>query len=474
MGKIVLSIDPVTRLEGHLKVQVAVENGVVSDAWITGGMYRGFESILRGRAPRDATQIVQRICGVCPVAHATASALALEQACGTVVPNNGRIVRNLMLGANYLQSNILHFYHLAGQDYFMGPETVPFQPRYPHPDLRLSPELNALAVDEYLEALQVRQICHEMVALFGGRMPHVQGLLAGGAAEMPSRSQLLECAARLVRVREFVTRRYLPLVYAIGAQYPDMYALAHGYCNALCVGVFPEADGSQLFEPGVYIEGKDQPFKPELISESVRYSWFDGPNTETSFMETDTEQPHPGKTGAYSFIKAPSYAGKRVEVGPLARMWINNCPLSPFGREALWKQFGIRAETLRDLGEERAFSIMGRNIARAEEVYLMVEVLGRWLREAEPDGQTFALPEVPASGEGIGFTEAPRGALMHAVRIADHVIADYVVIAASMWNCSPRDSSGQRGPVEEALRGLPVPYSDSPVNVGRVIRAYDP
>ena len=312
MSKTVIAIDPVTRLEGHLKVEVQVEDGKVADAWITGGMFRGFEAILRGRNPRDASQIVQRICGVCPVAHATASSLAIEAVCGVEVPENGRIARNLMLAGNYLQSNILHFYHLGGQDYFHGPDTVPFIPRYRNPDLRLSEEQNTLAMDEYIEALEVRQVCHQLVALFGGRMPHLQGILGGGA------------------------------------------------------------------------------------------------------------------------------------------------------------------ETFRQIGEDPAFSIMGRNVARVEEVYQTLGMIEYWLHELEPGAQTFALPEVPQAGEGIGFTEAPRGALCHYMRVKNGVIDDYAVVAASMWNCSPRDDAGKRGAVEEALIGVPVPEVDSPVNVGRVIRAYDP
>ncbi|MCG8568194.1 MAG: nickel-dependent hydrogenase large subunit, partial [Desulfobacterales bacterium] len=115
--KIKIGIDPVTRIEGHLKAEVEVKDGVVVDAKVSGGMYRGFEQILKGRDPRDATQITQRICGVCPTAHATASSLALDDAFGVELTDNGRIARNLILGANYLQSHILHFYHLAALDY---------------------------------------------------------------------------------------------------------------------------------------------------------------------------------------------------------------------------------------------------------------------------------------------------------------------------------------------------------------------
>ena len=117
MAKATIAIDPVTRIEGHLKAQVVVENGKVVDAHLTGGMFRGFEQILKGRDPRDSTQIVQRICGVCPTSHAMASALAQEDAFNIKVTGNGRITRNLILGANYLQSHILHFYHLAALDF---------------------------------------------------------------------------------------------------------------------------------------------------------------------------------------------------------------------------------------------------------------------------------------------------------------------------------------------------------------------
>ena len=117
---------------------------------------------------------------------------------------------------------------------------------------------------------------------------------------------------------------------------------------------------------------------------------------------------------------------------------------------------------------------MGRNVARVEEVYQLLGMIEYWLHELEPSAQTFALPEVPQAGEGIGFTEAPRGALCHYMRVKNGVIDDYAVVAASMWNCSPRDDAGKRGAVEEALIGVPVPDVGSPVNIGRVIRAYDP
>lgn len=477
--KHVISLDPITRIEGHLKAEVTVENGRVTDARMVGGMYRGFESILAGRDPTDAPQIVQRICGVCPVAHDTASCLALENAANAAIPPNGRIARNLMLAANYLQSNILHFYHLAGQDYFHGPDEPPFVPRYAQPDLRLSASLNTQAVEQYLEALEVRQVCHEMAALLGGRMPHLQGMPAGGAAQIPSRETILEYAGRMKKVRAFTENRFLPLAYAIAGAYRDLFDMAHGYGNALCTGAFPLDDargGRQAFMPGLWLNGRDTPFDPSLIREDTRYARFSSPGENGPFFPPSAEAPEPApdKEGAYTFVKAPTYAGERVEVGPAARMWVNNTPLSPVGRRLMPDLLGTRAETVRDMGAENVFSLMGRQLTRAEEVHHTLGLIEGWLRELTPGENTFLPPDIPRDAEGVGFTEAPRGSLGHAVRIRGGRIERYSVLAASMWNFSPRDAAGRRGPVEEALIGVPVPDPDSPVNVGRVIRAFDP
>lgn len=163
-----ISVDPVTRIEGHLKIEVEVDGGKVVSAQSSGTLFRGIELILQGHDPRDAQELVQRICGVCPVGHATASAFALDDAFGIEPPDNGRILRNLILGANYIQSDILHFYHLAALDYVKAPDTIlPLAPRY-EGDYRLPDDINAAAVDHYLKALEMRKKAHELCAIFGG------------------------------------------------------------------------------------------------------------------------------------------------------------------------------------------------------------------------------------------------------------------------------------------------------------------
>ncbi len=473
--KVTIAIDPVTRIEGHLKVEVVVDEGKVVDAKLSGGMFRGFESILKNRHPRDASQIVQRICGVCPTAHATAASMALEAAAEIKIPTNGRVTRNLILGANYLQSHLLHFYHLAGQDFIMGPHTAPFVPRYAQPDLRLPAKVNALGVEQYLEALDIRAICHEMVALFAGRMPHSHGILAGGTSQIPQKETLIEYAARFKKVRAFVEEKYLPVLYTVGSFYKDMTTFGQGHRAAMCIGVFPLNDDHSdlVFSPGVYIDGKFEAFDPAKITEDVKYSWFSDADTALPFSKGKTELDM-DKKDAYSFVKSPQYNGKSMEVGPLARMWVNNTPLSPIGQKLLLELYGLEAKTFNDLGEDLAFSLLGRHIARAEETYHMLGYIERWLQEVQAGEETFEMPEIPKVCEGFGTTEAPRGSLIHYTSVHHGVIVNYQIVSATLWNTGPRNDAGVRGVLEEALIGTPVPDIESPVNVTRLIRAFDP
>ncbi len=470
----IIHIDPVTRIEGHLKAEVTVEGGKVVDSKLSGGMFRGFEHLLKGRDPRDAPQLTQRICGVCPASHAIASSMAVEQACDCKPTNNGRVTRNLIQAANYLQSHVLHFYHLAGQDFIQGPDTAPFVPRFEDADLRLDQATNQVGVDQYLEALEVRRVCHEMVALLAGRMPHLHGVVPGGVTQIPTKDQITEYAARFKSVRKFVEEKYLPVVYLVGSAYKDLFSVAPGTKNCMCVGVFPlNEDGSQKYFPaGVYYGGKDYAFDASKITEDLKYSWFKDAHTGKHFSkgvtEVDLKKPE-----AYSFAKAPRYDGQPVEVGPHARMWISNKEISPTGQKMLKELYGIDAKNFRDLGEDLVFSIMGRHVARAEETWHLLNIVDVALAEVQVGENTYNLPTIPDSGEAFAFTEAPRGSLMHYINIKEGVIDNYQLMPATLWNCCPRDDKGQRGPVEEALINVPM-VGESAVNVSRVIRAFDP
>ena len=465
--KVKVAIDPVTRIEGHLKVEVEVKDGKVADARVFGGMFRGFEQILVGRDPRDASQITQRICGVCPTAHATASVLALDDAFNVKLTENGRIARNLILGANYLQSHILHFYHLAALDYVNGPDVAPFIPRYAKNDVRVPKDINDVAVGQYLEALEMRKICHEMVALLGGKMPHVQGLVVGGTSEIPTAEALALYAERFKKVKQFVMDKYIPIVYLLAGPYGDLLKSGGGYKNCISWGVFPmDSAGNTLLKRGAYTDGKDVDIDAAMVKEYVKYSFFDDSTTGLPPMKGKTV-PAPHKEGAYSFIKSPRLNGRPHEGGPLARMWITNPELSKLGQEKL----GVKK--MRDIGDA-AFSILGRHVARAEETAVVANAVEQWLTEVKPGKETYVPTPIPESSEGIGLTEAPRGALLHYIDIKDSVIANYQVTSATIWNANPMDDMGQRGPMEQALIGVPVPDAENPVNVGRLIRSFDP
>ena len=469
-----LAIDPITRIEGHLKAKLDIDGGLVRDAWLTGGMFRGFETILMGRVPADAPQIVQRICGVCPVSHALASCMALEDAFHIACPREGVLLRNLMQAANYLQSHLLSFYQLSSQDFFQGPDEPPFFPRRKKADLRLGEAATAMMLEQYLESLDIRALCHEMAAVFGGRMPHVHGIVPGGASSAVTTENIEAFRSRLKTVRAFIEKRYVPLLYLLAERYADLGKTGKGWATALCMGAFPQPDaGSPALRAGVWAGGREYAFEPDKVMENVRYSWFSAQSGGSPF-----NAPSPSveldKPGAYSFSKAARYNGMPMEVGPHARLWINNGELSPMGRELAPKYLGIRAVRFRDLGENFVFSIMGRHLARAEETWFVAEAMERWLNALTPGPSPLVpLPDMQ-NGEGYSLTEAPRGSLMHCLKVENGRLSFYQILPATLWNASPRDDAGLRGPMEEALVGLPVPDDQNPVNAGRLVRAFDP
>jgi hydrogenase large subunit len=470
MAKLVIS--PITRIEGHLKIEVDVEGRRVVNAKSSGTLFRGFELILKGRDPRDASQITQRICGVCPTAHGTASTRCLDNTFGVKPPTNGRIIRNLIFGSDYLMSHILHFYHLAALDYVKGPDTEPFIPRY-EGDYRLDPKTNKVAVDQYLKALDIRQKCHQMVALLGGKAPIVSGMVAGGATEIPTEDKMFSFEWRLKEIKEFINGTYLPTVYLVAGAYKDLFGVGIGCKNLISFGVFPLDDDEKTFllKPGSYTQNKDLPLDSTQIRVYERFSWYGDKSTglhpSEGMMQPDFE-----KKGAYSWIKAPRYRGLPHEAGPLARMWITNPVLSKHGNKFL----GIEEKKevrFRDLGE-KAFSVLGRIAARAEECKLVADAMEKWVLELKPGAPSCIKVEVPKEAEGVGLTEAPRGALGHWISIKDYKIKNYQVVAATTWNASPRDDKGIPGPIEQALIGTPVKDIKNPFNVVRVVRSFDP
>ncbi len=456
MPTIVAAIDPVTRIEGHLKVEVAIDTvgGVqqVTDVRTIGTLFRAFERILVGRDPRDAALLTSRICGVCPTSHSMAAVLALDAAADISPFGAGRVLRNLVHGACFLESHILHFYLLSLPDFIHGPGMPPWTPGF-EMDRRVDKTSADLLLAHYLEAIAVRRRCHEIGALFGGKLPHTPGYIPGGFTAVPTQPNIDAFLAGLNEIIAFIETRYLPDAERLASLYSDYFFIGRGYGNLLSYGAFEldNAGASKLFQPGRIAGGGGavQPFSETAITEDVTRSWYSNADNglHPSAGETNAQYPKPS---AYSWLKAPRYAGAPYECGPLARMWMN--------------------------GEyTNGVSVMDRIRARACEARKLALAMRDWVGELlAGDVTVFNEWPVPQSAASIGLTEAPRGALGHWLSIEGGVIARYQVITPTCWTISPRDGEGQLGPLEQALIGTPVANAAHPVEVLRVIHSVDP
>jgi len=492
-------IDPVTRIEGHLKIEVEIENGKVKDAWSSGTMARGIEQLLIGKDPRDAPYVTSRLCGVCFSVHQLCSAYALEDAFGADIPVGGTLLRNLVMGAQYIYDHILHFYHLAALDYldvmavavYNGKDKdlnelknkitgllttndiYPLTPRYEPDEFCVKDaEIVISVVKNYIDALSMQARARNMGAIFGGRHPHYQSIVMGGFTQLPDINQVIRFKTMLDEQRKFVNDVYYPdvMYFGTGPLRPLAKAgIGAGHPNYLAFGAFQKVPPKEdlLFPAGVIMnlnpsDIQVEPFDKSKVTEAVTYSWYKGGNPlHPSKGETRYDL---DKKKAYSFSKAPRYDGKPMEVGPLARMLISkNSVLIDLIK------MGVKP------------GAVARHACRAIETKMVVDACYQWCDQllTEMTKPGFKIHDtdhwdVPDSGTGTGFYEAPRGALGHWVSIKNKKIANYQCVVPSTWNASPRCNKKYRGQYEEALIGVPVPDPDNPINVGRVIRSFDP
>jgi hydrogenase large subunit len=492
-------IDPVTRIEGHLKVEVVLDGGTVKEASSTGTLFRGIELILRGRDPRDAQHITQRICGVCPTSHSIAAALTLDDAFGIAdkIPDNGRILRNLILGAAHLSDHILHFYHLAALDYvdvtsvaaydgrdpalnsvkafIERGEIGPFLPRY-EGDYRLPAKVNQELVGHYLQALTVRRKGQEMLAVFGGKIPHNPAVVPGGVTELPTVDKITSFLWRLNEIRDFIDNVYLPDVITVAGAYGDYFETGRGCGNLLSFGSFDLDTATtdltrrnRLMKQGtVSSDLQWQPVDPARIAECVAHSWYEDSTAALKPAEGET-RPDENKQAAYSWVKAPRYAGKVYEVGPLARILTGYVCGQPEVKSLV-----DSALSAAGVGPQAMFSVLGRHLARALYAKVLADAMGDWLLQLKPGEPVYVASEIPEESKGMGLVDGARGALGHWIEIRDKRISRYQCVVPSTWNMSPKDDRGQPGPLEQALIGTKVRDEANPFELVRIVRSFDP
>jgi hydrogenase large subunit len=493
-----VTIDPITRIEGHLKIETEVENGVVKDARSTGNLFRGIELILRDRDPRDAQVISQRICGVCPQSHGMAAALCLDSAfgLGDKIPDNARLMRNLIQGSHVVQDHILHFYHLCALDYVDVTDVAkyegkdpdlnsvkdfisrgqlgPFVPRY-EGDYRLPVEVNQMAAAHYLQALDVRRMGHETVAIFGGKIPHSVGIVPGGVTSTPTVDKITAFLWKIRKLQDFVDNVYIPDVLAIAGVYRDYLEIGAGCKNLLSYGGYDlEGDSAdlttrkRLFKQGtVSADLNLKELDMASVTEGVKYSWYE--DSSPKHPSQGETKPEYGKPDAYSWIKAPRYGGEVHEVGPLARV----CTSYVHGDPVI-KQLVDSSLAELKAPPSALFSVMGRHLARAISAKVIADNCEKWLLELKPGEPTYVEYELPEEAAGMGLIEGSRGALGHWIEIKDKKIANYQAVVPTTWNASPRDDDGNPGPMEQALIGTEVKDKDNPFELVRIVRSFDP
>lgn len=460
-----ITIDPLTRISGFLEIQVEIDKNKIVDAKAGGMLYRGFEKMLKGREPLDAIYFTERICGICSTAHAYASTVALENALNIKASETEQILRDIIHGTEFLQNHIRHFYLFTIPDYIKLEEVSSIY-QCDHTDFRIPEKLTMRIQQNYIESIKYGRMAHEALAIFGGKAPHNHGIFVGGVnSNMYSNinaSKIIKLKSLIREIKEFITNKMISDAYVIADYYRDYYSMGTGYGNLMSYGLYDSLTNiknSKLnyAEPQVYIKDKLYPLDSEKISENIYSAWYESNVAESAMQHVPNYKPldtNLSKTQGYSFIKAPRYSGYAMEVGPLARMYIS-------GRY------------------KRGISAMDRMLARVLEAKLITEILEEKIQQLEEivKNKITNSPEnyyIQNEAKGKGLIDTVRGALGHWINIKDKNIINYDIITPSTWNLSPVDSKGVHGVLEKSLIGTTINDIKHPVEIGRIVRTFDP
>ncbi|MDE8342207.1 MAG: nickel-dependent hydrogenase large subunit [Acidocella sp.] len=556
-------VDPVTRIEGHMRCEVNLDsNNVIRNAVSSGTMWRGLEIILKGRDPRDAWAFCERICGVCTGTHALASVRTVENALGIKIPNNANIIRNLMQATLYAHDHLVHFYHLHALDwvdvvsalkadpkatsalaqsispwpnsspgYFTDVQAKlqrfvasgqlgPFMNGYwGNPAYLLPPEANLMAVAHYLEALDFQREIVKIHTVFGGKNPHPNWLVGGMAcainldapmaAGAPVNMVQLNLVSDIIdRTIKFIDEVYIPDLTAIASFYKG-WDFGGGLAgkNILSYGEFPSkandySNNSLLMPRGAIINGNLNEIHdvdltdPDQVQEFVDHSWYSYPDeakglhpwlgiTEPNFVlgektiGTKTNIKQLDESAKYSFIKAARWRGMAMEVGPLSRFTLGYAK-----GMAEFKDPVDKLLTDLKLPVAALFTTLGRTAARGLEASWAAHQMRSFFNQlmanlaagdtATANTDMWEPSTWPADAKGVGFAEAPRGALGHWIHIKDTKIELYQAVVPTTWNGSPRDPAGAVGAFEAALLNTPLADANQPLEILRTLHSFDP
>ncbi len=438
-------IDPITRIEGHLRIEVQADAGKISGSWATATMFRGIETIMTGRDPRDAWAFTQRICGVCTTVHAIASVRAVEDALDIKVPQNANIIRNLVHGMQFIQDHVIHFYHLHALDWVDVVSAVGADPNkaaalarsispwpnndaahfaavqarlkkfvasgqlgifangyWGHPAYKLPPEANLMAVSHYLEALDWQRDVIRLHTVFGGKNPHPNFLVGGMASAINldetatiNAVRLADVMGMIKRAKEFVEQVYWPDLVAIAGFYKDWGAIGGGTPNFLACGEFPESDPrdlKSLYFPRGIIMGKDLSkvveYDHKKVAEYITSSWYTqsgGDDKGLHPWEGETNPKYTGPKAPYEYLqgeKKYSWMKAPRYEGHAMQVGPLACMLVGYASgHKDIKELVGAALGKLNVGPAALFSTLGRTAARGIETVLLAHKMETWFNE---------------------------------------------------------------------------------------------
>ncbi len=482
---------PLNRAEGDLEVYVEITDGIITEAWSAGTMFRGFETMMVGRGALDGLVITPRICGICSLTHLTAAVEALDAITAIAPPDNARRLRNLALMVETIQSDIRHVVLMFMVD-FANQQAYGNHPLGDEAVSRYAP----LAGRATIEVIRETKRLLEIVAIIGGQWPHTSFMVPGGVTSIPGGADLLQCRLISDHFRSWYERtilgcsieRWQAISSATAldewleespahresevgfflrfARQAGLDTIGSGHNRFLSFGSLklPHetsviGHAGHLIADG-YVDGnRIYPFDQHKISEDISHSWYQQQGHPAHPFSGKTSPYASGQGGEiYSWVKAPRYDGEAVETGPLAEMIVGDTPL------------------FQDLVRCNGVSVLVRELARLTRPVHLLPAMATWLDELVLNRSEIFYHRVESvpDGEGAGLIQAARGALGHWVKIHDEKITQYQIITPSAWNGSPRDTAGTRGAWEEALIGTPVRDESNPVEAGHVIRSFDP
>lgn len=470
-----LTLRPFSRLEGDLEIEVRFKKEEIVDCCCSGIMFRGFENLLTGRDLMDALVFVCRICGVCGVSQSVAAAKALRKIFGIDIPVNGYLATGIVLATEILLNQFTHFYILFTPD-LVNPR-YSGHPLYPEVVKRFSP-FSGLS---YRKMVEARKALLTIMGIFAGKWPNTLALHPGGTTKPINKSEKIRCMGSLKEFQDFVESVFLGCeieqwlekrsfeeielwlkkkeavesdlgIFLLFGREIGLPELGKGPVRFLSSAGFELPEGKSWYKEGFY-DGNLHPLDTGKIREDHTFSWLE--NGEHHPFEGST-RPDIDKKTAYSWSKSPRYEGKVVEVGPLARLVINQEPLVT----SLFSRWGANVYT--------------RVLARMQEAIKLIPRISFWIEQIDWEKPFYHKPDKVVNKKARALVEAARGMLGHWIKVENGKIKNYQIITPTTWNFSPRDSDGNPGACEQALVGTRLKNPEQPLEIFHIIRSYDP